>query len=52
MEDAKESGEVLTLVVKGERVVELVDITPQVKHLLAKFEDIIPKEPLDGLPPM
>lgn len=33
-------------------MVESIDIPPQVKCLMAKFEDIIPQELLDGLPPM
>lgn len=52
MANAKVVGEVWTLVVKGNDMVETTDTPLQVKNLLFKYEDIMPQELLEGLPPM
>lgn len=48
----KESKEIWTLVVKGEKIVANLEVPPQVQYLLTEFPDLTPSELLEGLPPM
>ncbi|XP_042984806.1 uncharacterized protein LOC122313692 [Carya illinoinensis] len=50
--EAKETGEIWTLVVKGEEENHFHDVPPQVQYLLTDFEGLTPLELPEGLPPM
>lgn len=52
MANVKEVGEVWTLVVKGNEMVEATDIPQRVKSLMSKYKDIIPQELPEGHPPL
>lgn len=49
--DAKENGEILTLVVKGRTEEVVPEFSPHVQQLLEEFSDITPNELPTGLPP-
>ncbi|XP_040994264.1 uncharacterized protein LOC121240799 [Juglans microcarpa x Juglans regia] len=50
--DAKESGKILTLVVKGRAEEAVSESSPPVRQLLEEFSDIAPQELPAGLPPL
>ncbi|XP_040994300.1 uncharacterized protein LOC121240841 [Juglans microcarpa x Juglans regia] len=50
--DAKESGEIVTLVVKGRTEEAVSKLPPHVQRLFEEFSDIVPPDLPAGLPPM
>ncbi|XP_042980228.1 uncharacterized protein LOC122310399 [Carya illinoinensis] len=52
LQEAKETSEIWTLVVKGKETDVDLAIPPQVQYILTEFTNITPQELPDGLPPM
>uniref|UniRef100_A0A5B7BER3 RNA-directed DNA polymerase n=1 Tax=Davidia involucrata TaxID=16924 RepID=A0A5B7BER3_DAVIN len=52
MEDAKEAGQIIVMIVKGKTGPEPPDVPEILQPLLAEFQDITPSELPDHLPPM
>jgi hypothetical protein len=52
MDEAKKTGELFAVVIGGGIGTELHNIPQDLKPLLAEFQEIIPSELPDGIPPM
>lgn len=52
LEEVKESGEIWTLVMKGEEIAASLEVPPQVQYFLTEFPNFTPSKLPEGLPPM